>query len=170
MMNQAHEEGQRAPFHVLDRRVGAHPGEGHQQCGAEQRHDRRCVAPGRDRHERGQHECRGVGYPLRTNYGPDQPNSVHVHGRQRTPARGRYAQRPTWPDLGVKGSQIQISPARKHDGELSRRIRPAFIRPPGHPRQALVPGSWAQIGHTSASTPLRVEDAAPYAWGVNSCP
>ena len=44
MMNQAHEEGQRAPFHVLDRRVGAHPGEGHQQCGAEQRHDRRCVA------------------------------------------------------------------------------------------------------------------------------
>jgi hypothetical protein len=42
-------------------------------------------------------------------------------------------------DLGVKGSQIQISPARQHDGELSRRIRPAFIRPPGHPRQASVP-------------------------------
>jgi hypothetical protein len=39
-------------------------------------------------------------------------------------------------DLGVKGTQIQISPARQHDGGLSRRIRPAFIRPPGHPRQS----------------------------------
>jgi hypothetical protein len=31
----------------------------------------------------------GEGCGLRTNYGPDRPNSVHVHGRQRTSMRGR---------------------------------------------------------------------------------
>src|SRR5215207_4083495 len=29
------------------------------------------------------------GCGLRTNYGPGRPNSVHVHGRQRTSMRGR---------------------------------------------------------------------------------
>ena len=31
--------------------------------------------------------------------------------------------------MGVKGSRVQISPAPHHDGEWSRLIRAAFIRP-----------------------------------------
>ena len=40
------------------------------------------------------------------------------------------------PILGVKGSRVQISPARPNIGGLSRPIRAAFIRRPAHPRQA----------------------------------
>jgi hypothetical protein len=50
------------------------------------------------------------------------------------------------PDLGVKGSRVQISPARQVNVGLSHLIRAAFIQPPAHPRQASAPGSWAQIG------------------------
>ena len=35
----------------------------------------------------------------------------------------------TLPMSGVKGSRVQISPARHHDGGLSRLIRAAFIGP-----------------------------------------
>jgi len=54
---------------------------------------------------------------------------------------------------GVKESRVQISPARQVNVGLSHLIRAAFIRPPAHPRLASAPGSWAQIGPTSASTP-----------------
>ena len=44
----------------------------------------------------------------------------------------RWKSPPNW---GVKGSRVQISLARPDDGGLSRLIRAAFIRRPGHPRQ-----------------------------------
>jgi hypothetical protein len=53
------------------------------------------------------------------------------------------------------GSRVQISPARQVNIGLSNLIRAGFIRPPVHPRLASAPGSWAQIGPTSASTPPR---------------
>ena len=54
---------------------------------------------------------------------------------------------------GVTSSNL-ASPTSHHGG-LSRLIRAAFNRRPGHPRQASVPGSWTQIGPTSPSTSLR---------------
>ena len=57
--------------------------------------------------------------------------------------------------LGVKGSRVQISPARQVDIGLSHLIRAAFIRPPAHPRQPQRREVEAQIRPTSASTPPR---------------
>jgi hypothetical protein len=91
------------------------------------------------------------------NYGPATDHDGHTqrtstvnHGHQRTVV---HARQPCRPDLGVKGSRVQISPARQVNVGLSHLIRAAFIRPPAHPRLVSAPGSWAQIGPTSASTP-----------------
>jgi hypothetical protein len=59
---------------------------------------------------------------------------------------------PIW---GSRGREFK---SRQPDNSMSdyhTLIRAAFIRPAAHPRLASAPGSWAQIGPTSASTPPR---------------
>ena len=89
----------------------------------------------------------------RTNYGPRRPHSAHLNDQPSSPANSGSRATTVQPDLRVKGSRVQISPARQVNVGLSHLIRAAFIRPPAHPRLASAPGSWAQIGPTSASTP-----------------
>jgi hypothetical protein len=66
----------------------------------------------------GQH-LRGFEFPstilkLRTNYGPRPTNSGRLNGQPWTPAIEVHARQPWGPDLGVKGSRVQISPARQY--------------------------------------------------------
>ena len=97
--------------------------------------------------------CCESGAKLRTNHGPRRPHSAHLNDQPSSPANSGSRATTVQPDLRVKGSRVQISPARQVNVGLSHLIRAAFIRPPAHPRLASAPGSWAQIGPTSASTP-----------------
>ena len=105
---------------------------------------------------------------LRTNYGPRRSNSAHINGQPWTPAINGSRSTTLAARSGGQGVASSNLASPTSDGGLSRLIRAAFIRPPGHPRRASEPGElgpdWAH--QREYATPMSVT-AAPSPGSAN---
>jgi hypothetical protein len=97
----------------------------------------------------------GRGANLRTSYGPSRPNSAHLNGQPWTLPRSRSPREPWRPDLAVKGSRVQISPARP------TKITPAawsgLVSVVGaNPRPLSTAGAWPHFAPTTPKCAARL--------------